>query len=473
VLLLHLQSLKADQALQAHGKDGIRLPLGEGEPLHQPAPRLLRPAAGADDMQHLVQVEQRHPQPLQHMRTLLRPGQKVGGAAAHHLHPVLHVVRDELLDVEGLGAAVGDGDEHDAEGDLQGRVLKELVAHHLGVGPALELHRDARARLVALVAYVGHVIHRAALHGLGDLAHHRLAVDVVRDLGDDDAEAVLAGLFDAGAGAHGDGAPPRGVALGYPLSPADDAPGGEIGPGHYLQQLPYGHLGFVHDLDDGVAQLPQVVGRDAGGHAHRYAAGSVGQQVGKTGRQDHRLLARALVVVREVNGVQLDVCEHLRAGRAETGRRVAHRRGGVCVERAEVALAVNERIAVTERLPHAHEGVVDGNVTVGVVVPVGVADYLAALAVLGAGAEAQLVHGHEYAPLHGLEAVARVRQGAADDDAHRKRQVGLAHLVLDEDAPGHVGGLGAHDGSGFPAVPAASGLRLAVPLLAQAAQNPL
>ena len=35
--------------------------------------------------------------------------------------------------------------------------------------------------------------------------------------------------------------------------------------------------------------------------------------------------------------------------------------------------------------------------------------------------------------MHGLEAVAHVRQGAADDDAHRIIEIGPAELVLDGD----------------------------------------
>jgi hypothetical protein len=50
--------------------------------------------------------------------------------------------------------------------------------------------------------------------------------------------------------------------------------------------------------------------------------------------------------------------------------------------------------------------------------------------------EPALVRGVEDATVHGLQSVTRVRDGAADDDAHRVVEVARTHLVLDRD--GHL-----------------------------------
>ncbi len=63
---------------------------------------------------------------------------------------------------------------------------------------------------------------------------------------------------------------------------------------------------------------------------------------------------------------------------------VAHRRGAVAVAAAEVALAVDQRIALREILRHAHQRVVGGLVAVRVEAAEHVADHARTLHRLGA-----------------------------------------------------------------------------------------
>ena len=90
--------------------------------------------------------------------------------------------------------------------------------------------------------------------------------------------------------------------------------------------------------------------------------------------------------------------------------RIGRRR--IAVHRAEVALAVDQHQAHGEVLGHAHQGVVDGVLAVRVVLAHHVADDARALARRPA-VVAALAHGVEDAPMHRLEAVARVRQRRA------------------------------------------------------------
>ena len=82
-------------------------------------------------------------------------------------------------------------------------------------------------------------------------------------------------------------------------------------------------------------------------------------------------------------------------------------------------------------LGHADERRVDDAFAVRMVVAAGVAGDLRALHAAGAGREVQVVHRHQNAPLRGLEPVAHVGQRAADDHAHRVREIALLELVLD------------------------------------------
>ena len=146
-----------------------------------------------------------------------------------------------------------------------------------------------------------------------------------------------------------------------------------------------------------------------------------------------RLHARAVVVLDEVDGVLVDVREQLRGDRGHARLGVPHRGRWVAVDRAEVALAVDERVAQREILGEANECVVQRHVAVRVVLAHHLADDRGALAVARGGGQAHLVHRVEDPAMDGLEAVAHVGQGAADDDAHRVVEIGGPQLLLDGD----------------------------------------
>ena len=110
---------------------------------------------------------------------------------------------------------------------------------------------------------------------------------------------------------------------------------------------------------------------------------------------------------------------------------VAHGGRRVVVDVPEVALAVDERVAQRERLRHADERVVDRLVAVRVVRAHHVADHARALEPRPVRLQPGLVHRVEHAPVHGLQAVADVRQRARDDHAHRVVEEARAHLLLE------------------------------------------
>jgi hypothetical protein len=105
----------------------------------------------------------------------------------------------------------------------------------------------------------------------------------------------------------------------------------------------------------------------------------------------------------------------------------------VAVDAAEVALAVDERVAHREVLGEPDEGVVQGDVAVRVVLAHDLADDRGALAVRAGRAQPHLAHRVEDPAVDRLQAVADVRQRARHDHAHRVVEVAHPHLVLDAD----------------------------------------
>ena len=152
-----------------------------------------------------------------------------------------------------------------------------------------------------------------------------------------------------------------------PRAAQDDSASREVRAGHDLNQLVDADLRGVDDREAGIDDLAQIVRRHVGRHADRDAAGAVDQKVRDLGRQ-HLRLARGLVVIGlEVDGLAADVIEHLMRGPAQADLGVAHRRRRIAVHRAEIALAVDQQQAHREVLRHAHHGIVDRGIAVGVV----------------------------------------------------------------------------------------------------------
>ena len=298
-----------------------------------------------------------------------------------------------------------------------------------------------------------------ALDQLGHLLEQGGLVHHVRQLGDDDRHAAVAGLLEGDLGPDDDAAAAVGVHLAdgvdglvlagdgvaARLEAEHRAAGREVGTEDVLAEIVRGQLRVVDQVPGGIADLAQVVGRDVGRHADGDPRRAVDEQVRQLGRQDRRLLLGAVVVLDEVDGVLVDVGQHLRRDPGQAGLGVAHRRRAVAVDRAEVALAVDQRIAHREVLGQADQGVVDGRVAVRVVLAHHVADDGRALAIRRGGRQAHLAHGVEDAAMDRLEAVADVGQRPRHDDAHGVVEVARPHLVLDADGsdPAQVVGHGA------------------------------
>ena len=285
-----------------------------------------------------------------------------------------------------------------------------------------------------MVGEVGDLGDHLLVDEVGDLLDHAAVaalLDAVGQLGDDDRALAAAQLLDVGARAHDDPAAARAVGVADPGAADDDRAGREVGALDVLHQVVDVRVGLVDQRDDRVDRLAEVVRRHVRRHPDRDPGGAVDEQVREARRQHQRLLARLVVVRLEVDGVHVDVAQHLGREPREPALGVAHRGRRVVVDRAEVALPVDERVAHRERLRHPDERVVDRLVAVRVVAAHHVADDRRGLLVRPVRLQAGVVHAVEDAPVHGLQAVAHVRQRAADDDAHRVVEEARAHLLLE------------------------------------------
>ena len=114
------------------------------------------------------------------------------------------------LERQRLWLAVDERDDVGVEGQLERRVLEQVVEHLARVRVALALDDHAHAVAVGLVPQVGDAVELAALDQLRDLLHQRRLVDLVGQLRGHDRGPALAGLLERALGLHHDPARGRG-----------------------------------------------------------------------------------------------------------------------------------------------------------------------------------------------------------------------------------------------------------------------
>ena len=121
----------------------------------QPRARLLAVVRGADDLDDLVDVEDRDEQTLDEVQALLAAREAVAAAPGDDLDAVVEVDPQQLPEPERLRLPFDEGDVVDAERVLEGRQPVQLVEHRLRVEARLDA--DDEPQTVVAVGQIGDV----------------------------------------------------------------------------------------------------------------------------------------------------------------------------------------------------------------------------------------------------------------------------------------------------------------------------
>ena len=202
--------------------------------------------------------------------------------------------------------------------------------------------------------------------------------------------------FDLGAGLEGAAA--GGVGVADAVQAYDPPARGQVRAGNEPHDVLERGLRVRDQVPGGGDDFHQVVRGHVRGHADGDAGGAVDQQVGERRRQDVRLGQLVVVVGDEIHHVFVEVVGEGEGGGREAGLGVPRGCRAV-VERAEVAVPVDQRAASGEVLRHAHHGVVDRGVAVRVQLAHDLAHHAGALHVAAVRAQAHLAHHVQDAPL--------------------------------------------------------------------------
>ena len=171
------------------------------------------------------------------------------------------------------------------------------------------------------------------------------------------------------------------------------------------------------------------MGRNVCRHADGDSGRTVDKKVREPGREHARLFSRLVEVRVPIDGVFIDVAQHLVAELRHTRLGVTVGRGGVAIDRAEVAVAVDEHVAHGKILREADHRVVDGSVAVRMVPAKDVADAGRRFFEGLVRGQAVFVHGVQNTPVNRLEAIAHVGKRSSDDDRHCVVNVRRLHLL--------------------------------------------
>src|SRR6185437_5508495 len=435
LLPLQLQLVEAGEAAQRGIEDVLGLDLGQVENLAQALLGGGGVVAGADDLDDLVDVEQRDEDAVDQVQPVLPLAAAELAAAPDDVDAVLDVDAEQVLEAEGARLAVDEGDVVDAERLLHRRQPVQLGEDGLRVEAGPDLDDQVQAAVaVGEVLEVGDAGDLLRLDEVLDPGDDLFRADAVGQLGDDDAGLARVQLLDLGGGAGLEYAPAGLVGLPDAVEAGDVAAGRQVRARDVLHQLRERRVRVLQQVAGGGDDLGEVVRRHVGGHAHGDPGRAVDQEVRDRRGQYLRLLLAPVVVGAEVDGLLVDALDHGHRGLGRAALGVPHRGGGVvAAEAAEVAVPVHQRQAHGPGLGQPHQGVVDRAVAVRVQAAHDVADHAGALDVARGGPQAHLVHLEQDAPLDRLQAVAGVRERAGVDDAVGVLQVGAAHLLGDVD----------------------------------------
>ena len=120
--------------------------------------------------------------------------------------------------------------------------------------------------------------------------------------------------------------------------------------------------------------LTQIVRRNVCGHTDSNTGCSVYQKIRIAGRKHRRLFLSLIEVWYKINGIFIDVREHLHGNFTKSCLCISHCSGTVTVDGTKVSMTINKRISCRPVLCHVDQCSIDGTVSMWMVFTHGITD---------------------------------------------------------------------------------------------------
>ena len=142
-------------------------------------------------------------------------------------------------------------------------------------------------------------------------------------------------------------------------------------------------------------------------------------------------MQRTVIVLNKVNGFLIQIGQQLMGNLFHTHFGVTHGGRTITIEGAEVALAINQRITHVEILRHPDDCVISRVIAMRVIFTDDITDDSRRLHIAPVEGVVQNIHGKQNTTMHGLQAVAHIRQSTTNNDAHGIVEVRLPEFIFD------------------------------------------
>ncbi len=329
---------------------------------------------------------------------------------------------DDLLKPHRLRPSVCHRQHVDPKRILKPGLLVEHVREVFRIRALFQLNDDPYAFLGRHIGYVHNIRSLLCLHQRTDIVQEfsdPCPYHCIRNLGDDKAFLPAFHLFHLNLSPDFDLPRSALVYSGKVILIHHDSACGEIRPLYILHKLFCADLVIFHVRLYRVDDLTEVMGGDAGRHAHCNPFRAVYKEVGNPHRKHFRLLFRLIKIRQEIDNILIKIRKICILGNlCQAGLRITHGGRAVSLYRAEISVAVHQYHSFFKLLRHDHKRLINGAVAVGMVLAHRIAHDTGALPVRLVKTYAKLVHIVEGAPLHRFQPVAHVRERPCDDNAH-------------------------------------------------------
>ena len=419
IFRLDLFTLQTGQAAELHIQNGLRLNLIQTEAAHQTRHSLIGILRITDRMNDRIQIVDRNPQTFQNMGTVLCLLQIKGRTSADDFLLEADVFRQNILQAALLRGTVYEHNVIDRKRSLQRRQTIQLIQKNFRLHILAQFHDDTDTVHVRFVAQIRNSFNHLVTGKIRNPRYHCGLVYLIGDFIDNDALLAVRHTFNMRPGTHDNG-----TSAGLKGSPdaaaaKNKAAGRKVRSLDILHQLRHGNIRIRHYLQNGINDFAEIVRRNIGRHTDGNTLTAIDQQVREAGRKNRRLLFFAIVVVLHVDGILVQISEHLDSDLGHTCFRITHRGCTVSVHVTEVAMAIDQYLAHVPVLGHVNKGAIDGTVTVRVIFSHCVADNTCTLLIRLVRTVIHLVHGEENTALYRLQTVTNIRQSTRNNDRHR------------------------------------------------------
>ena len=239
--------------------------------------------------------------------------------------------------------------------------------------------------------------------------------------------------FDFGFGTHHNTATSGLISLANTLYTIYICTSREVWRFDILHQSIKFNIGIINVSTATINHLSKVVSRYIGSHTHGNTVSTIDQKIRNLRRHDTRFNERIIEVVGHVYGILLQVVHNVLTHLAESALRVTHGSRRVTVNRAEVTLSVDQRIAHIPVLSHANKGTIDRRVTMRVILTEHLTYYAGTLLIRFVTGIADTQHTVKNTTMNRFETVSDIRKRTSYNHRHRIVDVRRLHFFLNVD----------------------------------------